>query len=186
MRIFYQEEVSADASKRGKCVASALKNAFSKRHSKRAKLPYSSPPQPDDPPTDFNQEEEVLVSAVMNKYMEWKNKCNIKVNSLCNFLGVPMEYGMNGDELVWGGGSHISSSDDAANFVSANTCFSPSCSSISSLTNIDHFIDMRNRSSIMLEFIHCEGWPFGLCRNALLLPPLPKSPVDSWSWKKQI
>ncbi|KNA09555.1 hypothetical protein SOVF_152470 [Spinacia oleracea] len=40
------------------------------------------------------------------------------------------------------------------------------------------------RRSIIQEVCHCEGWPFGLCRKTLLLPPLPKSPSESWSWCK--
>lgn len=40
------------------------------------------------------------------------------------------------------------------------------------------------RRLIIQEVCHCEGWPFGLCRKALLLPPLPKSPSESWSWCK--
>ncbi|XP_057531928.1 uncharacterized protein LOC130810028 [Amaranthus tricolor] len=40
------------------------------------------------------------------------------------------------------------------------------------------------RRAIIQELCHCEGWPFGLCRRALLLPPLPKSPSESWSWCK--
>ncbi|KAL9247612.1 hypothetical protein vseg_021027 [Gypsophila vaccaria] len=40
------------------------------------------------------------------------------------------------------------------------------------------------RRAIIQEFCHCKGWPFGLCRKTLLLPPLPKSPSESWSWCK--
>ncbi|XP_047336527.1 uncharacterized protein LOC124940090 [Impatiens glandulifera] len=42
--------------------------------------------------------------------------------------------------------------------------------------------DLRRRM-IIKEIIQCEGWPFGLCRKALLLPPLPKSPAESWKWR---
>ncbi|XP_057975411.1 uncharacterized protein LOC131162827 isoform X2 [Malania oleifera] len=51
-----------------------------------------------------------------------------------------------------------------------------------SLSGLD-FPDFRRRS-IIHKLRHCEGWPFGLCRKALLLPPLPKSPTESWSWRK--
>ncbi|KAJ6335180.1 hypothetical protein OIU78_011922 [Salix suchowensis] len=40
------------------------------------------------------------------------------------------------------------------------------------------------KRSILQEFCQCQGWPFGLCRKAVLLPPLPKSPSESWSWRK--
>lgn len=63
-------------------------------------------------------------------------------------------------------------------FLSVKTNFSRS----SSLSGID-FYEFR-RPSIIEELCHCEGWPFGLCRRAMLLPPLPKSPSESWSWRK--
>lgn len=43
--------------------------------------------------------------------------------------------------------------------------------------------EIRKRSVIQ-ELCHCQGWPFGLGRKAALLPPLPKSPAESWSWRK--
>ena len=71
-------------------------------------------------------------------------------------------------------------------FLSANTNFSR-CSSLNKIDFPDiwkfDFQDFRRRS-INQEFCHCEGWPFGLCRKAVLLPPLPKSPSESWSWRK--
>ena len=64
-------------------------------------------------------------------------------------------------------------------FVSAKTNSSP-CSSLNGF----EFPDFPKRS-ILEEFcVHCQGWPFGLCRKAVLLPPLPKSPSESWSWRK--
>ncbi|GMP44195.1 hypothetical protein CsSME_00013832 [Camellia sinensis var. sinensis] len=81
-------------------------------------------------------------------------------------------------------------------FFSVKTQFSR-CSSLSRLDCRDfrtfvvqefwHGIDYQEllrRRSIIQEFCHCKGWPFGLCRKALLLPPLPKSPSESWSWRK--
>uniref|UniRef100_A0A7N1A9R7 Uncharacterized protein n=1 Tax=Kalanchoe fedtschenkoi TaxID=63787 RepID=A0A7N1A9R7_KALFE len=38
---------------------------------------------------------------------------------------------------------------------------------------------------LLQELPGCEGWPFGLLRKVLLLPPLPTSPSDSWSWTKK-
>lgn len=87
--------------------------------------------------------------------------------------------------------------EDNEDFLSAGTRFSRCSSAISyeafatakttlsrssSLNRIE-FQDFPRRSAIQ-EFSHCEGWPFGLCRKLLLLPPLPKSPSDSWSWRK--
>ncbi|KAE8683343.1 hypothetical protein F3Y22_tig00111210pilonHSYRG00375 [Hibiscus syriacus] len=69
-------------------------------------------------------------------------------------------------------------------FVSANTDFSRR----SSLNKIDFpeiwRLDLQDsrRRSIIYELCDCEGWPFGLCKKTVLLPPLPKSPSESWSW----
>lgn len=64
-------------------------------------------------------------------------------------------------------------------FYSVRTNFSP-CASFNELDFSGYW-----RRSIILELCHCEGWPFGLCRKAVLLPPLPKSPSDSWLWRKK-
>lgn len=66
-------------------------------------------------------------------------------------------------------------------FYSVRTNLSP-CPSLKDLElwDCDHW-----RRSIIQELCHCEGWPFGLCRKAVLLPPLPKSPSDSWLWRKK-
>lgn len=74
--------------------------------------------------------------------------------------------------------SSCSSATSFEAFVTAKTVFSQS----SSLESIE-FQDLR-RHSVIQELSDCEGWPFGLYRKALLLPPLPKSPSDSWSWRK--
>ncbi|KAJ4962568.1 hypothetical protein NE237_022507 [Protea cynaroides] len=86
--------------------------------------------------------------------------------------------------------------EEVESFYSVGSCFS-CCSSASrdvffsvgsslsrcSSTNGFDFGDDRRRS-IIQELCHCEGWPFGLCRKALLLPPLPRCPSDSWLWRK--
>lgn len=89
--------------------------------------------------------------------------------------------------------------DEKEDFLSANSCFS--CSCCSSVASMDVFLSVKTsfsrtssfngldlldfqRRSIIQQFCHCEGWPFGLCRKAVLLPPLPKSPSESWSWRK--
>ncbi|ONK67278.1 uncharacterized protein A4U43_C06F18480 [Asparagus officinalis] len=66
-------------------------------------------------------------------------------------------------------------------FYSVKSCFSR-CSSEKENDILSHF---RRRNSIWEEFLHCEGWPFGLSRKALMLPPLPRSPPDSWTWSKR-
>lgn len=81
--------------------------------------------------------------------------------------------------------SCYSSAVSGETFYSVKTNFSRS----SSLNGLDYqdfrkldFQDLRR--SIIRELCYCEGWPFGLCRKAVLLPPLPKSPSESWSWHK--
>ena len=64
-------------------------------------------------------------------------------------------------------------------FHSVRTNFSP-CSSFNEIDLSEFW-----RRSIILELCHCEGWPFGLCRKLVLLPPLPKSPSEPWLWRKK-
>ncbi|GFP94540.1 hypothetical protein PHJA_001598400 [Phtheirospermum japonicum] len=190
MSIFYQEEPS-HPSRKCKCLILALKDAFAKCHSFRGKVTHSSL-ELDEPISIFDdEEEEIFVSAIISKYMESKSKrkSNIGIDSF-NWALSPAavkKYGNcveNVDEF-WSANSRLSrcSSDTSFDaFVSAKTCLSR----CSSLNGIDHFQDFggNRRSSVILELMNCEGWPFGLCRKALLLPPLPKSPADSWSWRK--
>lgn len=96
--------------------------------------------------------------------------------------------------MVIGDGEH----DDREEFFSVKSCLSCCSSSVVSdqaffsvKTNLSRCsslsgVDMSEhwRRSIIQEFCHCEGWPFGLCRKAVLLPPLPKSPSESWLSRK--
>jgi len=81
---------------------------------------------------------------------------------------------------------------DSDAFFSVKTNFSH-CSSVKDMDLHESkcwawegFLDSSEirRRAIIQEFCHCEGWPFGLCRKVLLLPPLPKSPSESWTWCK--
>ncbi|XP_010461542.1 PREDICTED: uncharacterized protein LOC104742257 [Camelina sativa] len=47
-----------------------------------------------------------------------------------------------------------------------------------------HYVNEIRKGSVIQELCHCQGWPFGLGRKAAMLPPLPKSPAESWSWRK--
>ncbi|ESQ30867.1 hypothetical protein EUTSA_v10011797mg [Eutrema salsugineum] len=47
-----------------------------------------------------------------------------------------------------------------------------------------YYVKELRKKSVIQELCHCQGWPFGLGRRAALLPPLPKSPAESWSWRK--
>ncbi|PIN25253.1 hypothetical protein CDL12_01989 [Handroanthus impetiginosus] len=188
MSIFYREE-PPNPSKRCKCLALALKDAFSNCHSLRRKIIESSP-ESEEPVSDFDEEEEIFVSAVISKYIESKSKRKSSIgietcywalspekrDSITTSKPVEKEEFLSASSRL----SRCSSATTFDEFVSAkSTCLSR-CSSLNRI-DFQHF---GRRRSIIMEFIHCEGWPFGLCRKALLLPPLPKSPADSWSWKK--
>ncbi|KAH7523604.1 hypothetical protein FEM48_Zijuj06G0029500 [Ziziphus jujuba var. spinosa] len=151
MSIFYHEE-SPIPSKRCKFLAACLKDVFSNCHTFGDRVSTSIPDE-DLPPSDFDDEQEVVVSAIRSRAME---KLRKKPNNLTD--------------------SFSAASRDA--FLSVKTSFSRT----PSLNGLE-FIDFQRRS-IIQELCHCEGWPFGLCRKAVLLPPLPKSPSESWSWSK--
>ncbi|KAG8377638.1 hypothetical protein BUALT_Bualt08G0053800 [Buddleja alternifolia] len=174
MIMFYQEN-PPNPPKRFKCLASSLKDAFSKCHSFQDKLSVASP-ESEELVTDFDEEEEIFVSAIISKYVESKSKRKsaIGMDSFKWALSPDRAEFYSADSRL----SRCSSAMSFDEFVSVKT----RCSRSSSLNKID-FLDFGRRS-VILEFIHCEGWPFGLCRKALLLPPLPKSPSDSWSWRK--
>lgn len=118
---------------------------------------------------------QVCVSAIISKYMELKCKKRVSPESAGMFM-VPSKAMHIGEEFYSTGIrlSRCSSATSFDAFVSVKTHFSRS----SSLNKID-FQELSKKS----EFLQCEGWPFGLCRRGLLLPPLPKSPPDSWSWR---
>ncbi|KZV45191.1 hypothetical protein F511_11791 [Dorcoceras hygrometricum] len=193
MSIFYQEEESSNPSNKCKCIASALKDAFAKCHSSRGKLSVSSL-ETDDTTDDFDEEDEVFVSAIISKYMEskCKRKSAIGLDNVYWALSprTPQIDG-NSDGGIYGGEdtidefysvnsrlSRCSSGASFETFVSVKKWLSRSSS-----LNQTNSCAFGNRSMIM-EFCHYDGWPFGLFRKALLLPPLPKSPADSWSWRK--
>ncbi len=87
--------------------------------------------------------------------------------------------------------------DEKEEFLTVGSCFSCCSSAVSreafysiksnfSRSSSLNGLDFQEfwRRSIIEELCHCQGWPFGLCRKAVLLPPLPKSPSESWSWSK--
>ncbi|CAA0819642.1 Unknown protein [Striga hermonthica] len=202
MSIFYQEEPS-NASKKCKCLASLLKDAFTKCHSFRCNEEVADSTLESEDRATILDEDEIFVSAIISKYMESKSKrkSGIGIESFNwalspgagdYFKTTPKSFvenynanlgEVNGDEFRSANSrlSRCSSDTSFDAFASARTCFSR-CSSMSRITDNDFL--SGDRRSIILELVRCEGWPFGLCRKALLLPPLPKSPADSWSWRK--
>ncbi|KAL0351981.1 UNVERIFIED_CONTAM: hypothetical protein Scaly_1586800 [Sesamum calycinum] len=177
-------------SKKCKFLASVLKDALAKCHSSRGNVSVSSP-EAEEAASVFDEEEEVFVSEIISKYMELKLKRKATVSwalspeaeELTVTPKAVQRHGSYGDERgeLFSAGSRLSRCSSATSFdafVSVKTRFSRS----SSMNKID-FQDF-SRQSVFLDLLHCEGWPFGLCRKALLLPPPLKSPSDSWSWKK--
>ncbi|CAD5181229.1 unnamed protein product [Musa acuminata subsp. malaccensis] len=77
------------------------------------------------------------------------------------------------------GGYEEDDDDESEAFFSVKSRFS--CCSTDGSTELKEI----RAGSILEEFRHCEGWPFGLCLRAVVLPPLPSSPSDSWMWHKR-
>ncbi|MCD7467702.1 hypothetical protein HAX54_005267 [Datura stramonium] len=196
---FSPNQESPNHSKRFKFLVSTLKDAFANCHSFR-KRSHSSP-EDDDPICDYDDEEEqVFISAVISQYMELK--CRRKTTITTDkftwafspttgdlFISARLrqkeedkeDQETEEREDFYSVASRLSPCSSATSFeafVTAQTIFSHS----SSLDRID-FQDL-GMHSVIQELSHCEGWPFGLYQKALLLPPLPKSPSDSWSWRK--
>ncbi|CAN8320890.1 unnamed protein product [Cochlearia groenlandica] len=72
-------------------------------------------------------------------------------------------------------------------YMTAKTEFSR-CSSLKGIELENqwktYYVNEIKKVSVIQELCHCQGWPFGLGRKAALLPPLPKPPAESWSWRK--
>ncbi|CAN4095390.1 unnamed protein product [Withania somnifera] len=197
MGFTYNQE-SSNHSKRFKFLVSALKDAFINCHSFRRRS--HSRPEEDDLVYDYDYEDEVFISAVISQYMELKcrrkttittDKFTWAFSPTTGDLFISARLGQKEDkedqekevrEDFHSVASHLSPCSSATSseaFVTAKTVFSRS----SSLDRID-FQDPWRRHSVIKELSDCEGWPFGLYRKALFLPPPPKSPSDSWSWRK--
>ncbi|OIT04133.1 PREDICTED: uncharacterized protein LOC109224956 [Nicotiana attenuata] len=198
--VFSPKQESPNPSKRCKFFTSTLKDAFTNCHIFKESHSSTQSSDEDDAIDDYDDEEEVFVSIVISKYIESKCRRQTTISSdKFNWTFSPtagdlfistklmqqkedkehQEKEENEDFFSVGTRlSRCSSAKSYEAFATAKTTLSRS----SSLNRID-FQDFPRRSVIQ-EFSHCEGWPFGLCRKLLLLPPLPKSPSDSWSWRK--
>ncbi|GLT57884.1 hypothetical protein SLA2020_308220 [Shorea laevis] len=204
MGAFYHEEQRRHP-KRCKFLATALKDAFSNWHSFHGRQLSISGPEEESPVSDIDDEEEVVVSEIRSKAMEkMKRRSTIKADNFSSWVFSPStgeiyltskqrEEQQDGEddegEEFFSAGSCLSRCSSAVSreaFRSAKTNFSRS-SSLSRLDSVSFWKfdpeDSRRRA-IIQEFCQCEGWPFGLCRKLMLLPPLPKSPSDPWFWRK--
>ncbi|KAL8250673.1 hypothetical protein R6Q59_034366 [Mikania micrantha] len=210
MSLFHHQEPSNHPSKRCRF----LKDALATCHTFCRKISSQSLQlDDDDDDIDYEDEQEVFVSAVLSKYKESKSKRKIgsTVDSfIFDYLGLGFSPNddlppplasrketqqhayasdIHEDDMImnidqfYSPFSRLSRSSSATTltaFMSVKTNLSR-CSSMSSF---EFPMFRRRRRTMFLELCHCQGWPFGLCRKALLVPPLPKSPSDSWMWRK--
>lgn len=199
--VFYHEEPS-NQPKRCKFLAATLKEVFSHCQTFSRRLSTASLAAEEEwSISDLDEEQEVIVSTVRSRVMEkQKHKPKNLLRESFSLVYSPATRELYVTQTTApkerkGGDKERGEGEE---FLSVKSCFSCSSSSAMSVeafysvkTNLSRcssmneldFSDYRRRS-IIQEFCHCEGWPFGLCRKAVLLPPLPKSPSESWLSRK--
>lgn len=200
MGVFYHEEEQPNHSKRCKCFAAALKEVFSQCQTFGRSRRFSTTSLEEEfPISDLDEEQEVIVSAVRSRAMEkQKNKPSLLRESFSwVYSPATRELCVTGkmEPKAKEGGNE--EQGEREEFLSVKSCFSVYSSSAngegfySVKTNLSRCSSLNDfdlseywKRSIIQEFCHCEGWPFGLCRKAVLLPPLPKSPSESWLYRK--
>ncbi|CAK7347575.1 unnamed protein product [Dovyalis caffra] len=205
MGVFHHEE-PPNPSKKCKFLAATLKDVFSNCNACGGRISTSSPEE-EYPTTDVDDEQEVIVSEIRSRAMEkLRHKPLIFSDSFSwvyspktGELFVAPKAVQNKDDDDSSNDENDEYNDTREDFFSIGSCLS-CCSSalsreafVSAKTNFSRcssfngleFPDFPKRS-ILQEFCHCQGWPFGLCRKVVLLPPLPKSPSESWSWRKGV
>ncbi|KAJ1376259.1 hypothetical protein SESBI_50132 [Sesbania bispinosa] len=199
MGFFYHDEEAPNHPKRCKFLVATLKEVFSRCQIFSGRLSTSSleKEEYEYPMSDFDEEQEVFISAVISQAMENKKYKPSVLRHSFSWVYSPVTkelyftttQAVSAQEKVEGDQEQ----DEREEFYSVKSCFSCCSSSVSgetfhsvktslsrcsSLNEVD--LSKYWRRSVIQEFCHCEGWPFGLCRRALLLPPLPKSPSESW------
>ncbi|KAK7285071.1 hypothetical protein RJT34_19829 [Clitoria ternatea] len=194
--VFYHEE-PPNHTKRCKCLAESLREVFSYCQTFSRRLSTTASLKEDERQiSDVDEEHEVVVSIVRSKAKERQKH---KVTPLRD--GFPWAYyPAKGEVYVTlvmtpkGKVAGDEENNEKEEFLSVKSCLS-CCSSgalsgeafYSVKTNLSRCSSMNDldlseywRHSIIQKFCHCEGWPFGLYRKVALLPPLPKSPSESW------
>ncbi|KAI3785493.1 hypothetical protein L1987_44612 [Smallanthus sonchifolius] len=200
MSLFHHQEPS-NPSKRCKF----FKDALATCHTFCRRISSQSLQQGDDDVTDYDDEQEIFVSAVLSKYKESKSKRKIVLtvdNFICDFdfgfgfspTKLPTSskkitqhaYASDVEDMneFYSPCTHLSRCSSATLTAEAYMSVKTNLSRCSSMSSFEFPMFRRRRRSMFLELCHCEGWPFGLCRKALLVPPLPKSPSESWMWRK--
>ncbi|KAK1433513.1 hypothetical protein QVD17_10424 [Tagetes erecta] len=203
MSLFHHQEKLENPSKKCKFFKDALIatcHTFCGRISSR-----SLQDDRDDDVSDYDDEQEIFVSAVLSKYKESKSKKMIGLTMDSFIWELDLDFGFSPTELpparkeprlandveledndeFYSTYSHLSRcSSSIATTAEAFVSVKTNISRCSSMSSFEFPMFRRRRRSMFLELCHCEGWPFGLCRKALLVPPLPKSPSESWMWRK--
>ncbi|KAM0952524.1 hypothetical protein DsansV1_C02g0013941 [Dioscorea sansibarensis] len=170
-----------------KFLAAAFKDACVHCHCSCARARASSFGADDDlPPANYFDYKHVIILEIQSRAMKAKLKPKdyLSEENLSWFLSptsgklLIVPKGEKTDE------EHTAAAeedldDEKETFFSVKSCFSH-CSGESGVLFKEHM-----KHSVLEEFCHCEGWPFGLGRKALMLPPLPSSPSDSWTWHKR-
>ncbi|ESW32831.1 hypothetical protein PHAVU_001G020800 [Phaseolus vulgaris] len=194
--VFYHEE-SANHNKRCKFLAGTLKEVFS--HCQTFSRRLSTASLEEECPI-IEDVDEMVVSVVRSRAMEKQKLKPSPLRDDFSWTDSPatrelyVTMASPQPRVVIGDGED----DEREEFFSVKSCLSccssnavseqpffsvktnlSRCSSMSGVDMSEHW-----RRSIIQEFCHCQGWPFGLCRKAVLLPPLPKSPSESWLSRK--
>ncbi|XP_057424458.1 uncharacterized protein LOC130718038 [Lotus japonicus] len=200
MGVFYHEEPQ-NHTKRCKFLGATLKEVFSHCQTFSRRLSTASLEE-EFPMSDLDEEQEVIVSAVRSRAMEKQKQKPSPFRDGFSLVYSPAtrefyvtkkmapQASEGGDEEQDQSAGGDEEQDQSEEFLSVKSCFS-CCSSreafYSVKTNLSISSSMNEldfsgywKRSIIQELCHCQGWPFGLCRKALLLPPLPKSPSESW------
>ncbi|CAL5205998.1 unnamed protein product [Lathyrus oleraceus] len=200
MGVFYHEEEQPNHSKRCKFFAASLKEVFSNCQAfGRTRRVSSTRLEDEFPISDLDEEQEVIVSAVRSRAMEkQKNKpSQLRESSSWVYSPATRELCVT-EKMKPHANEEANQEGEREEFLSVKSCFSMYSSSsgngeafYSVKTNLSRCSSLNEfdlseywKRSIIQEFCHCEGWPFGLCRKAVLLPPLPKSPSESWLYRK--
>ncbi|KAI4388611.1 hypothetical protein MLD38_000923 [Melastoma candidum] len=212
MGVFFHEEEESQLShaKTYGCLTKALKvkEAFSHCHNLSRQVSCRNhedgeEEQEGNPLEDPTEEQEAIVSEIRSRAIEkLRHKYNHSADGFSLIfsstgIGELQFFTIEGQRRKEGHGDNQDiENEEFASVKSFLTC----CSSVvasrevffsakSNLSRSSSLNDLDNqdlkRRLIFRELCHCEGWPFGLCRKLLYLPPLPKSPTESWSWRKR-
>ncbi|KAJ0087407.1 hypothetical protein Patl1_08993 [Pistacia atlantica] len=181
MSAFYHEEPPQD-SKRCKFLAMVLKNVFSNCHNGNGRFPPSSPEE-EYQTTDFDHEQEVVVSEIRSRAMEKLRRKPCPMTDSFSWVFSPRSR-----ELYLKAHQHKYDDDDDDDeeardeYFSVGSCFSCYSSAVSReayysvKTNLSGYSPSLNgfdfqdfpkldfqdlRRSIVQELCFCEGWPFG-------------------------